>query len=276
MWAAVSAATFHQRKTIMIKRLALPLLLVLGLCSPVTQAAIGNAEAVNLSGMQRMLSQRIAKSYLMIGTEVRADEANVQLDQSMATFEKNHLALVEYAPNDTIRSELGKAGGLWQRYRELALSSPDKQRAVELLGLSDELLAQCEKVVQLIERHTGNSNAWLVNRSGRQRMLSQRIAKLYLARSWHLPVNSLDEQFKQAVNEFGQALGELQNAKQNTREISAALSKADAQWQYSRVGFELSAEGRYVPTVIAITTESLLTQMQELTVAYTAQMQSES
>ncbi|HEY6609774.1 MAG TPA: type IV pili methyl-accepting chemotaxis transducer N-terminal domain-containing protein [Pseudomonas sp.] len=260
----------------MIKRLAVPLLLALGLCSPLTQAAIDNAEAVNLSGMQRMLSQRIAKSYLMIGTEVRADEANVQLDQSMATFEKNHLALVEYAPSETIRSELTKAGGLWQRYRELALSSPDKQRAVELLELSDELLAQCEKVVQLIERHTGNSSAWLVNRSGRQRMLSQRIAKLYLARSWHLPVNGLDEQFKQAVNEFGQALSELQNAKQNTREISAALSKADAQWQYSRVGFELSAEGRYVPTVIAITTESLLTQMQELTVAYTAHMQSES
>ena len=260
----------------MIKRLAVPLLLALGLCSPLTQAAIDNAEAVNLSGMQRMLSQRIAKSYLMIGTEVRADEANVQLDQSMATFEKNHLALVEYAPSEAIRGELTKAGGLWQRYRELALSSPDKQRAVELLGLSDELLAQCEKVVQLIERHTGNSSAWLVNRSGRQRMLSQRIAKLYLARSWHLPVNGLDEQFKQAVNEFGQALSELQNAKQNTREISAALSKADAQWQYSRVGFELSAAGRYVPTVIAITTESLLTQMQELTVAYTAHMQSES
>ena len=260
----------------MLKRLALPLLLALGLSSPLAQAAIGNPEAVNLSGMQRMLSQRIAKSYLMIGTEVRADEANTQLDQSMATFEKNHLALVEYAPTEAIRGELTKAGELWQRYRALALSTPDKQHAVEVLALSDELLAQCEKVVQMIERHTGSGNAWLVNRSGRQRMLSQRIAKLYLARSWNLPVNGLDEQFNQAVNEFGQALSELQNAKQNTSEISAALSKADAQWQYSRAGFELSADGRYVPTVIAITTESLLGQMQELTAAYTAHMQKES
>jgi hypothetical protein len=260
----------------MLKRLALPLLLVLGLSSPFAQAAIGHAEAVNLSGMQRMLSQRIAKSYLMIGTEVRTDEANTQLDQSMATFEKNHLALVEYAPSTAIRSELDKAGALWQRYRALALSRPDKPRAVELLELSDALLAQCEQVVQLIERHTGSSSAWLVNRSGRQRMLSQRIAKLYLARSWHLPVDGLDAQFEQAVNEFGQALGELQNARQNTREINDALSKADAQWQYSRVGFKLSAEGRYVPTVIAITTETLLGQMQELTAAYTAHMQSGS
>jgi hypothetical protein len=194
----------------------------------------------------------------------------------MAVFEKNHLALLEYAPSETIRAELGRTDELWQHYRALALSRPDKPRAVELLGLSDQLLAQCEKVVQLIERHTGSSSAWLVNRSGRQRMLSQRIAKLYLARSWHLPVEGLDAQFEQAVDEFGRALGELQGAGQNTREISAALSKADAQWQYSRAGFRLSAEGRYVPTVIAVTTETLLGQMQELTVAYTAHMQNDS
>ncbi|MCQ4345848.1 type IV pili methyl-accepting chemotaxis transducer N-terminal domain-containing protein [Pseudomonas stutzeri] len=260
----------------MIRRLAVLPLLLLVLLSPPSRAAIDHAEAVNLSGMQRMLSQRIAKSYLMIGTEVRADEANVQLDQSMATFERNHLALVEYAPSADIRNGLAKTGELWQRYRALALTRPDKPRAVELLALSDQLLAQCEQVVQLIERHAGSRSAWLVNRSGRQRMLSQRIAKLYLARSWHLPVSGLEEQFEQAVREFGQALGELQQAKQNTQEISAALSKADAQWQYSRVGFRLSADGRYVPTVIAVTTESLLEQMQALTVAYTAHMQNDS
>ena len=35
------------------------------------QAGISDAEAVNRAGMQRMLSQRIAKTYLMIGTVAR-------------------------------------------------------------------------------------------------------------------------------------------------------------------------------------------------------------
>ena len=48
--------------------------------------------------------------------------------------------------------------------------------AAEVLAQSDSLLAQCEKVVRLIEAHTGSRSAQLVNRSGRQRMLSQRIA----------------------------------------------------------------------------------------------------
>ena len=91
------------------------------LCPPAT-AAIDDAEAMNLSGMQRMLSQRIAKSYLMIGAEVRSDQALQQLDQSVARFESNYQALVEYAPSAEIHAALAQVGQSWQHYRELALS----------------------------------------------------------------------------------------------------------------------------------------------------------
>ena len=53
------------------------------------QAGISDAEAVNRAGMQRMLSQRIAKTYLMIGTDTRVDLAASQLDNSIANVEEN-------------------------------------------------------------------------------------------------------------------------------------------------------------------------------------------
>jgi hypothetical protein len=223
---------------------------------------------MNLSGMQRMLSQRIAKTYLMIGTEVRPDLAQQQLDQSIAKFESNYLALGEYAPTAQIRSALEDAGKTWQRYRELALSHPDKQQALVILELSDQLLEQSEQVVQLLERHSGGQSARLVNRSGRQRMLSQRIAKLYLAMSWRLPVAGLEQSFNQAVDEFDQALQELQQARQNTPAIAKGLQRAEAQWRFTRAGFNLSADSRFVPTVITTTSETLLWQMNELTSQY--------
>ena len=68
-------------------RLIAPLLVLLATClqAQPAWAVISAAEAMNLSGMQRMLSQRIAKSYLMLGAEVRPEQAGQQLDQSIAS-----------------------------------------------------------------------------------------------------------------------------------------------------------------------------------------------
>ena len=260
----------------MMSRVVLLLGLTWTLLCPPAWAAIDDAEAMNLSGMQRMLSQRIAKSYLMIGAEVRSEQALQQLDQSVARFENNYQALAEYAPSAEIGAALEQVGESWQHYRELALSRPTREQAVLLLALSDQLLAQSEALVQLIEAHTGSAGARLVNRSGRQRMLSQRIAKLYLALSWRVPVEGLEQQLQQATGEFEAAQQELLGAEQNTPQIAAALQKVEAQWRFARAGFQLSADARYVPTVITTTTETLLWQMNELTSAYAAVMQEES
>ncbi len=260
----------------MMSRVVLLLGLTWTLLCPPAWAAIDDAEAMNLSGMQRMLSQRIAKSYLMIGAEVRSEQALQQLDQSVARFENNYQALIEYAPSAEIGAALEQVGESWQHYRELALSRPTREQAVLLLALSDQLLAQSEALVQLIEAHTGSAGARLVNRSGRQRMLSQRIAKLYLALSWRLPVEGLEQQLQQATGEFEAAQQELLSAEQNTPQIAAALQKVEAQWRFARAGFQLSADARYVPTVITTTTETLLWQLNELTSAYAAVMQEKS
>lgn len=260
----------------MMSRVVVLLGLTWTLLCPPAWAAIDDAEAMNLSGMQRMLSQRIAKSYLMIGAEVRSEQALQQLDQSVARFENNYQALAEYAPSAEIGAALEQVGESWQHYRELALSRPTREQAVLLLALSDQLLAQSEALVQLIEAHTGSAGARLVNRSGRQRMLSQRIAKLYLALSWRLPVEGLEQQLQQATGEFEAAQQELLSAEQNTPQIAAALQKVEAQWRFARAGFQLSADARYVPTVITTTTETLLWQMNELTSAYAAVMQEKS
>ncbi|MDM8349986.1 type IV pili methyl-accepting chemotaxis transducer N-terminal domain-containing protein [Pseudomonas sp. sp1636] len=244
------------------------LLLSLVLLSPSVWAAIGTAEAVNLSGMQRMLSQRIAKNYLMIGAEVRPEQARQQLDESLARFESNLLALDDYASSPPIEQQLQRVALRWQEYRNLIMQHPEPDSAMQVLSLSDQLLAESEALVTQIERSSGARTAQLVNRSGRQRMLSQRIAKLYLALSWKLPDKELQTQFELAVDEFNQAMEELRAAPENNAAINTALAKASAQWEFSQRGFHLSEDARYVPTLISVTCETLLKQMDGLTRAY--------
>ncbi len=244
------------------------LLLTLLMSSLNVHAAISDAEAVNRAGMQRMLGQRIARSYLMIGTDTRADLAVEQLDRCIASAEENAELLSDYAPNDSIRQALNDANETWLQYRQLALTKPDAERSTEVLRLAERFLAQSETLVQAIERHSGNQGARLVNRSGRQRMLSQRIAMLYLAMTWKLPDAQLRSNFDAAVVEFERGLDELRKAPQNTDTVTRQLEQVTAQWRFARAGFNLAADAQYVPTVIVTTSDSLLRKMEKLTEDY--------
>ncbi|MFP5338216.1 MAG: type IV pili methyl-accepting chemotaxis transducer N-terminal domain-containing protein [Gammaproteobacteria bacterium] len=251
-------------------KILLPTSLLLGLlaASSPCLAAISDAEAVNRAGMQRMLSQRIAKNYLMIGSETRVDLAASQLDSSIASIEENTQLLDEYAPSDGVRKALREATQTWTEYRQLALGRPDREQSAELLRLAERFLAQSETLVQAIERHSGSQAAQLVNRSGRQRMLSQRIAMLYLAMAWKLPDPRLRSDFDAAVSEFERGQAELQKAPQNTEEIRRQLEQIDTQWRFARAGFSLADDSRFVPTVIVTTSDSLLRKIEQLTLAY--------
>ena len=163
---------------------------------------------------------------------------------------------------------MNEATATWHQYRQLALTRPDRSQSAEILRLADRFLSQSEVLVGKIERHSGSQAARLVNRSGRQRMLSQRIAMLYLAMSWKLPEQRLRSDFDAAVNEFEQGLNELKTAPQNTAQIVSQLEKIDTQWRFARAGFTLADDSRFVPTVIVTTSDSLLRKLEQLTLDY--------
>lgn len=56
----------------------------------------------------------------------------------------------------------------------------------------------------------------------------------------------------------------MTDAPQNTAAIDAGLAKASAQWSFSQNDFRLSSDTRQVPTVISITCETLLEQVDDL------------
>ncbi|WP_277373469.1 type IV pili methyl-accepting chemotaxis transducer N-terminal domain-containing protein [Pseudomonas sp. AA-38] len=255
------------------------ILLALGLTAlvsaPLWAAVPTDSEAMNMAGLQRSLGQRMAKDYLMIGADVRVDAAQRQLQETIERFEASQKALGEYAPNPEIKAALAKVDATWATYRQQLEAKPEQAKAAALLATSETLLQQTQAVTDAMAKHLGEMGA-TVNRSGWARVQTQRIAMLYMAKSWRVQVPDLDAKLDKSVKDFETILGELEARGTPNEEIAAAQRRARAHWGFTLKGIDLHAEQDFVPTVITVSTDSLFRQLNELTRLYAGLKASET
>ena len=176
-------------------------------CAPHAFAQIsGLNEAINKAGRQRMLSQRMAKAWLAAGQQIESARAERILYDSMALFDRQFVELKAFAPTPDIRSTYQAMEAVWSEYKSALVGfSPAKQTAPQLIQLDSKVLALAHQGTVQLEKHSGRSVGKLVNIAGRQRMLSQRMAKYYLSNAWGAAVpDQLTELNKRRCREAGE------------------------------------------------------------------------
>lgn len=225
------------------------------------------AAAINMAGRQRMLSQRITKSYLQVGLGANQELSRSQLQASIGQFESQLRALDEFAPAGDVGTAINQVTALWEPFREKALLTPDRASAKQLARMDEALLQECEHVVQLLEEASGSNHGRLVNISGRQRMLSQRLAKFYMVIAAGIGTPAIREQMQLARGEFKSALNTLSAAEENTAGIRDKLDAVRQQWIWFDSALSLQDDSLY-PLIVADASEKILVLMESLTNMY--------
>jgi hypothetical protein len=235
----------------------------------------GINDAINKSGRQRMLSQRMAKAYLQIGQAIDAERSKKILDASSSLFEKQLGELKTFAPTPDNKATLAELEKAWSAYKNVLTGRPpNRNDAKAVIAMSDEVLALANTATLQLERYSGTVGGRLINMAGRQRMLSQRMAKFYQAIGWEVAAQDAWTKLSDARREFVAALSELSGSPKTTAAIKRELELAEQQWIFFENALNSTAgqtgNKAQLATNVATTSERILETMDHITTLYEA------
>jgi len=224
-------------------------------------------ELVNLAGQQRMLSQRIAKDYFYIGKGINTSKATRQLKSSLKAFNQTQKILSKQVHDDEIKNMLMFVDMSSDDFSAIATEAYSLDNGALILDLSESMLEGSQYIVDALKKKSKKQSSTLVDIAGKQRMLSQRIAKYYISYQAGIKDKNSIVQMQDAVKEFTEAQKTLMSNKSNTAEINRELKKVDKLWKIV-YKFYLNIEKGGLPIIVYNTTDDILKKMNKVTEMY--------
>jgi Type IV pili methyl-accepting chemotaxis transducer N-term len=253
------------------------LLIALGACaiaplSLVAQNASAQAQLVDRAGSLRMLSQRIVKAYCQLGLGILPSDAETILARSVTRFNGAFVSVRDDPASDA--AIIKRIQPEWSQFRDLVTLSPAKSSLEKIVALSETILQNSEALTVQLSSKLGLTAANWTNISGRQRMLSQRMAKSGFAMMWGMDATAYAKRFDEAHEQFKVALAELKRANHNSVEIARNLDLAETQFGLFDVALgnrrELAKLSPARAANVARTSERLLEVFDDITRQFAA------
>ncbi|ADV46736.1 type IV pili methyl-accepting chemotaxis transducer N-terminal domain-containing protein [Nitratifractor salsuginis] len=224
-------------------------------------------ELINVAGKQRMLSQRIAKDYLYRGMKIAVSKADKQLKESLKEFKANQAKLNEMINDPEIKNLLAFVNMSLDELEGIVKKPFNLDNAQLVLDLSESMLEGSQYVVDSIKKLANIKESKVIARSGKERMLAQRIAKYYIAYQAGIKDKNTVDQMNAAVKEFDKNLKFLMNNKDNTASINQKLAQVDKLWKIV-YKFYLNIEKGGLPFIVFTTTDEITKKMDDVTRLY--------
>ena len=231
------------------------------------QARLALSTAINRTARFRALSQRMAKAYAQLFLGVLPDRAREVLTTARQLVHSGFDELDQHEWPADVAKLLAEVRAQSGRLEALTARTPTKELVAQVAVQSDRMMDAANAATLALEKLAQGGTAKLVNLAGRQRMLTQRMAKNYNLQAPGLDSKTARDLLGADAQEFKRALDELGKAPISTPAIRTQLDLAQGQWVFFDAAVQRQTDKRGLEAV-ATTSERLLEVMNRLTDLY--------
>lgn len=228
---------------------------------------IKTIELIDIAGKQRMLSQRIAKDYLYIHKQIAVNKTEKELKISLDIFFKAQKTLIYSIEDEEIKNLLDFVEISSDELNKTIHKPFSIENAQLILDLTESILEGSQYIVDSLKNSIKKEESKIIEIAGKQRMLSQRIAKYYIAYQSGIKDKNTVRSMKKTLNEFDKNLNRLLLNKSNTPLIKDKVDNINRLWKIV-YRFYNNIEKGGLPLIVFNTTDKITKKMNEITELY--------
>jgi nitrate/nitrite-specific signal transduction histidine kinase len=225
-------------------------------------------QAINIAGKQRMLTQRMLADYVMIGMNSTFRDPKGDLSKVVLEFGTNLEDISAYSKEEEVTKKLSKVKAQWVTVKNQVQQDPSLDICKTLCADMDKLLEYSNDVVVAIKKHSAGKAGEIVDMSGRQRMLSQRIAGLYILNMWATHNDVYKKKLDDAMTLFKNSMETLKKYDKNTDEINTLIAKVEKSYGYLEKMRSVGSSMNTMPSLVYKKLDGMLTNMHKVTGLY--------
>jgi Type IV pili methyl-accepting chemotaxis transducer N-term len=230
-----------------------------------------NAIAVNRAARIRAISQRIVKlkaqQLLAINTETTPDSI-VATEKLLAS----HMQFLSSTVPSGIRPRLDGLSALTSKLVALSAIKPTKDSLAETNAMATATLKSADELATELQKLSKLKAVEVVNESGRERMLSQRMAKNYFLMSANVESKAISAAIDADRTQFSEILKRISESSVADAKIKQEISTAASRYKrYDELLADKSDKNlnnKQHLANIATMSEQILTSMHDITMMF--------
>jgi len=223
--------------------------------------------AIDVVNHQKVLTQQILKEYAFSGMKNRFKKSKNKLKKHLLNYEEELGQLEVYlSDNKDALVYLKEVREIWKPVNKTFKAVPKKSEVGKLQKETDKILSKMSLLMKLLLASSSENDNKIINLSGYQGVIVERMAALYMMKTWGVNDPKFDFKMRESITFFNNTLYKMLDSPLTTSKNEIIVKKVMRGFRF----FEIMnrSKTKFIPTLIYSKTGKIHSDIKKITALY--------